>query len=316
MTSGSRRPALRVYGPTEQRNPASVDIDVMPTEQMLRVINAEDQRVAPAVEQALPALAKAVERAVEVLSRGGRLHYFGAGTSGRIASMDAAELAPTFALESGRVVAHHAGGAGALETAAEDVEDDAESGRAEAAVVTAADCVIGLTASGRTPYVAGAIEQAHNVGAATVLVSSNPDAEIAAQADIHICVDTGPEVLAGSTRMKAGTAQKLVLNSFSTAVMVRLGRTYSNLMTSMVAKNAKLSGRMVAILEEASGRDHDTCARALGETGGDVRVALVRLLAGVEVDAARAALDQSAGVVRAALAHLDATSDGNLRKDS
>lgn len=316
MTTAPRRRALRVYGPTEQRNADTVDLDLMPTERMLKVINAEDQRVAPAVEHALPALAEAVDLAVGVLRGGGNLHYFGAGTSGRIAAMDAAELAPTFALEPGRVVAHHAGGAGALDTALEDVEDDADSGRAEAGAVTDVDCVVGLTASGRTPYVAGAIEQARAVGAATVLVSSNPAAEIAAHVDIHICVETGPEVLAGSTRMKAGTAQKLVLNSFSTAVMVRLGRTYSNLMTSMVAKNAKLGGRLVAILEEASGQDHDTCARTLAEADGDVRVALVRLLTGADVDAARAALDQSDGIVRVALAHLDAISYGNLRKDS
>jgi N-acetylmuramic acid 6-phosphate etherase len=316
MSAAPRRPALRVYGPTEQRNPATVDLDLMTTQRMLQAINAEDRLVAPAVERALPELAEAVDLAVGVLRGGGNLHYFGAGTSGRIASMDAAELGPTFAFERGRVIAHHAGGAEALDTALEDVEDDADSGRAEAATVTDADCVIGLTASGRTPYVAGAVEQARAVGAATVLVSSNPDAEIAPDVDIHICVETGPEAVAGSTRMKAGTAQKLVLNSFSTAVMVRLGRTYSNLMTSMVAKNAKLGGRLVAILEEASGRDHDTCARALEETEGDVRVALVRLLTGVDVQAASAALDRADGVVRAALAHLDATSNGNLRKDS
>lgn len=316
MTADSRsRPkTLRVEAPTEQRNPTTVDFDLLPTIELLRVINAEDQRVAPAVEHALPELARAVDIAVDVLHAGGVIHYFGAGTSGRVASMDAAELAPTFALEQGRVVAHHAGGAGAMETAVEDVEDDAGSGRTEAAVVTDADCVIGLTASGRTPYVAGALAQARGAGAATILVSSNPDAEIAPDVDVHVCTDTGPEVLAGSTRMKAGTAQKLVLNAFSTAVMVRIGRTYSNLMTSMVAKNAKLGGRMVTILTEASGSDPDTCARALAEAGNDLRVALVRLLTGADVDRAGAALGQAHGVVRTALQLLDGTPDGNLRE--
>jgi len=304
---------LQVDAPTERRNPDTVDLDLMPTRQLLAVINAEDQRVAPAVEHALPELAAAVDAAVEVVRGGGTVHYFGAGTSGRVASMDAAELAPTFALEPGRVVAHHAGGADALETALEDVEDDADSGRAEAAEVSAVDLVVGLTASGRTPYVAGALARARDAGAVTVLVSSNPEAEIAPLVDIHVCVDTGPEVLAGSTRMKAGTAQKLVLNAFSTAVMVRLGRTYSNLMTSMVAKNAKLGGRMVTILSEASGSDLDTCARVLDEADGDLRVALVGLLAGTDAERARSALDQSGGVVRSALARLEGSSDG---KDS
>src|SRR5262245_37986461 len=297
---------MRVEAPTEQRNEDTVDLDLLPTPALLRLINDEDHRVAPAVERALPALARAVDIAVDVLRRGGSVHYFGAGTSGRIATLDAAELAPTFNLEPGRVVAHHAGGAGALDAALEDVEDDVESGGADADELGPGDCALGLTASGRTPYVAGALGRARAVGAATILVSANPGAEGAALADVHVCVDTGPEVLAGSTRMKAGTAQKLVLNAFSTAVMVRLGRTYSNLMTSVVAKNAKLSGRMVTILSDASGRDPKTCARVLAEADDNLQLALVQLLADVDRESAHQALHDADGVVRAALGLLDA----------
>jgi N-acetylmuramic acid 6-phosphate etherase len=305
--TGREREAVRVDAPTEQRNEATVGLDLLPTAEVLRLINAEDQRVAPAVERALPELTAAVDIAVEVLRRGGAVHYFGAGTSGRIATMDAAELAPTFDLEPGRVVAHQAGGTSALGAAMEDVEDDTGAGRAEADTLTAADCAVGLSASGRTPYVAGALGRARERGAATVLVSANPRAEIATLADVHVCVETGPEVLAGSTRMKAGTAQKLVLNAFSTAVMVRLGRTYSNLMTSVVAKNAKLTGRMVTILAEASGHDPRTCQRVLAESGNDLKLALVRLLADVDGDRAARALEQAGGGVRAALSLLDRT---------
>ncbi len=301
-SNGTRLP---VVAPTEQRDVAGSDLDLLPTLDLLRRINAEDAVVPSAVEQALPELARVVDLAVAALQAGRNVHYFGAGTSGRMAAMDAAELVPTFDLEPGRVVAHPAGGMQALDAAVEGVEDDAASGRAAADGLVAGDVALGLAASGRTPYVAGALEQARSVGASTVLVSANPAAELADLADIHVCVETGPEVLTGSTRMKAGTAQKLVLTAFSTAVMVRLGRTYSNLMTSVVAKNEKLHGRMLAILAEATGVDLDGCARALEEADGDLKVALVGLLGEVEQPRARAALAASGGVVRVALQSLD-----------
>jgi N-acetylmuramic acid 6-phosphate etherase len=294
-----------VEAPTERRHPGTRDLDLLPTLDLLRVINHDDALVAPAVEAALPAVAAAVDLAVAALAAGGSVHYFGAGTSGRVAAMDAAELPPTYGLAPGRVVAHHAGGADALEAALENVEDDLGSGAADAGALREGDVAVGLTASGRTPYVAGALAEARRLGAHTVLVSANPEAEIAAVAGVHICVETGPEVLAGSTRMKAGTAQKLVLNAFSTATMVRLGHTYSNLMTNVVAKNAKLHGRMVAILAEASGRDLDTCGRVLRECDGDLKLALVRLLGNVDAARAQAALDTAGGIIRAALRHLD-----------
>ena len=300
---------LPVGAPTEQRNPATTDLDVVSTPELLARIQAEDATVPAAVARARPALAEAVDAAVRALRGGGAVHYFGAGTSGRLAAMDAAELVPTFGLEPGRVVAHLAGGSDAFAAALEGVEDDEAASRAIAETLTAADVAIGLAASGRTPYVAGALAGARAVGATTVLVSANPRAALADLADIHVCVRTGPEVLTGSTRMKAGTAQKLVLTAFSTAVMVRLGRTYSNLMTHVVAKNEKLHGRTLAILQEATGADLDGCSRALHDSGGDLRVALVALLARVDQEQARTALSAGDGVVRTALQHLDAAAE-------
>lgn len=293
-----------VEAPTEHRHPGSADLDLLPTRDLLRLINDEDATVAPAVAAALPQLERAVDLAVDALRAGGSVHYFGAGTSGRVAAMDAAELPPTFGVTPERVVAHHAGGDAALGTALENVEDDEATGAGDAEVLAPGDLAVGLTASGRTPYVAGALGEARRRGVPTVLVSANPGASIATVADVHVCADTGPEVLTGSTRMKAGTAQKLVLNAFSTAVMVRLGHTYSNLMTGVVAKNAKLRGRMVGILAQATGDDLDTCAAVLADSGHDLRLALVRLLGDVDADTARTALAAGDGVVRAALDHL------------
>ncbi len=304
---------LRVPAPTERRNLAHADLDLLPTLELLQRINDEDAAVPAAVGRALPELARAVDLAVTALGSGGSVHYFGAGTSARMAAMDAAELLPTFDLEAGRVVAHPAGGVGALEAALEGVEDDETSGRDEAASLRAGDLAVGLAASGRTPYVAGALSAARAAGAGTVLVSADPDAEIAQFADVHVCVETGPEVLTGSTRMKAGTAQKLVLNAFSTATMVRLGRTYSNLMTSVVANNLKLHVRRVAILVEATGADPDSCISVLNDSQGDLKLALVRLLGQVDRQQAQAALDASDGVVRAALRSLDGTAAGGSR---
>ena len=297
------RPAP-VEAPTELRHPGSDDLDLLPTLELLHLINREDATVAPAVAATLPQLERAVDLGVEAVRGGGTIHYFGAGTSGRVAAMDAAELPPTFGVDPTQVVAHHAGGAAALDTAIENVEDDEATGAHDADVLASGDLAVGLTASGRTPYVAGALAEARRRGVPTVLVSANPGASIAPLADVHVCPDTGPEVLTGSTRMKAGTAQKLVLNAFSTAVMVRLGHTYSNLMTGVVAKNAKLRGRMVGILAQATGCDLDTCADVLADAGGDLRLALVRLLGDVDDATARAALESGDGVVRAALASL------------
>lgn len=289
-----------VLAPTEERNPRTVDIDLRSTLDVLRLINDEDALVAGAVRAVLPTLAEAADLAVEALRAKHRVHYFGAGTSGRIAVLDAAELIPTYDIPPDLVVAHHAGGLAALARSSEGVEDDVELGAGDAAAVQAGDVAIGLTASGRTPYVTGALREAQRRGASTVLISANPNAELGVEVDIHVGVDTGPEAIAGSTRMKAGTAQKLLLNAFSTALMVRLERTYSNLMVAVAATNDKLRGRVVRILVEATGRDPQACADVLEQADGDVRVALVALLTDVPVSqAGKALVDVGGGVRRA-----------------
>jgi N-acetylmuramic acid 6-phosphate etherase len=287
--------------PTEARNPRTLDLDLLPTLDVLRLINAEDERVPAAVAEVLPLVARATDLAVEALRGTGRIHYFGAGTSGRLAVIDAAELPPTYGIDPGRVVAHHAGGSSALSRAIEDVEDDAALGMHDAADVSAKDLTVGISASGRTPYVVGALGVAAAAGAATVLISSNPRAPFGAEVDVHIGIDTGPEVVTGSTRMKAGTATKLVLNSISTTAMVRLGYTYSNLMVSVNALNSKLRSRLVKILTEATGAPAEDCADALIKAGGDTRTALLMLLCGVSPEQAVAAMSESGGAVRQAM---------------
>jgi N-acetylmuramic acid 6-phosphate etherase len=292
----------RASSRTEQRNPRTADIDIVPTEEMLRLLNAEDATVAGAVAKALPVLAKVVDKVVECLRAGGQVHYFGAGTSGRMAVLDAAEVVPTFGLDPGVFIAHHAGGERALGTAIEDAEDDASLGADDARSVTGADIAVGITASGRTPYVAGALTTARLAGAVTVLVSSNPAAPLAGLADYVVVADTGPEAIAGSTRLKAATATKLLLNALSTAAMVHLGRTYSNLMVSLSGTNAKLRGRQITILMEATSADETACRAQLALCGGDLRLALLCLLSGLEPEAATKALAGADGSIRGALA--------------
>lgn len=293
--------APRAVPRTEQRNPRTTGIDTVSAEDVLRLLNAEDATVPGAVASALPVLALVVDKVVDCVRAGGRVHYFGAGTSGRMAVLDAAEVVPTFGLE-GVFIAHHAGGSQALGTAVEDAEDDTGLGAKDAGSVTAADVAVGITASGRTPYVAGALGVARLAGAVTVLISSNPIAPLAGLADYLVVADTGPEAIAGSTRLKAATAQKLLLNALSTAAMVRLGRTFSNLMVSLSGANAKLRARQLRILAEASGADEATCRSQLALCGGDLRLALLCLLSGLEPDAAAKALGAAGGSVRAALA--------------
>jgi N-acetylmuramic acid 6-phosphate etherase len=297
---------VKVSAPTEERHPGSTSIDSASTLEVLRLLNDEDATVPRAVARLLPELAVVVDRAVEAIRAGGRVHYFGAGTSGRLAVLDAAELLPTFNAPDGMFVAHHAGGERALLRAVENVEDDEDAGRTAADSVAAGDVVIGLTASGRTPFVGGALQRARELGAVTALVTSNPHPGLAAHADHVLVADTGPEVLTGSTRLKAGTAQKLVLNSFSTAVMIRLGRTWSNLMVDLVATNAKLRGRVVRILQEATGADEATARAALELAGGELKPALLSLLAGIDTDTARNAVADHDGSVAEALAAVQA----------
>ncbi|SCL12942.1 N-acetylmuramic acid 6-phosphate etherase [Micromonospora inyonensis] len=299
------RPVVRVGAPTERRNPLSADLDLMPTRDMLTVINEADRRAPAAVAEVLDEIAAAVDLAVTALRTGRRVHYFGAGTSGRLGALDAVELIPTFNSPRHWFCAHLAGGQDAMWQAVEDAEDNHRLGSAEATeCVAAGDVVVGLAASGRTPYVLGALAASRARQAATVLLCANPDADAARDVDVFIGVDTGPEVVTGSTRMKAGTAQKLVLNAFSTAVMVRLGRVYSNLMIDVVATNAKLRGRMITILVEATGCSEELCRQALNAADGDLKTALVSLVSGADVTKARAALARSGDQVRGAIALL------------
>lgn len=291
-----------LLSPTEQRLEASAGLDALASVDVLRLLNEQDRVAVDAVAAILPQLADVVDLAAERFRRGGTVHYFGAGTSGRLGVLDAAELLPTFNLEPGRVVAHIAGGAEAIVNAVEDAEDSEAEGRAAAEGIGPDDVAIGLAASGNTPYVGGALAAAREAGAYTVLASSNPYASLAPLADTNIVLETGPEVLTGSTRLKAATAEKLVLNGFSTALMVAVGRTWSNLMVSVVATNDKLRHRTVRILQEAAGLDPDAARELLVASDGQLKTAIVAALADTEVARARELLADNAGSVRDALA--------------
>lgn len=308
------QPGVRVESPTEQVNPRTTDIDVVPTLELVRLLNDEDRTVAGAVTAVLPALADLVDEAFARISAGGQVHYFGAGTSGRLGVLDAAELMPTFGVPEGLVTAHQAGGPAAFLSAAEDAED-AEDGD-DATELGPHDLVIGLAASGRTPYVGAALTAGRRAGAATALVTSNPDAPLAELADHLIVTRTGQEAITGSTRLKAGTAQKLVLNTFSTALMVRLGRVYSNLMVDMQPTNAKLRGRSVELLIQATGADPTECATALDRCGA-LKTALLHLLvaqtgAAATPERCQEALAESNGRMRPALTRI--ASDSHPRR--
>jgi N-acetylmuramic acid 6-phosphate etherase len=302
----------RVDSPTEDRNPATVGIDRLSTMDVLRLLAAEDATVPAAVAAALPELARAVDLVVDALRANGRVHVVGAGTSGRLAALDADELGPTYGLDPGRWTAHVAVFAGALDgglDGAADGEDDAAAGAAVGQLAGAGDVLVAVTASGRTPYAIAALREARARGAATVLLTGNPAAAMGSEVDVHVAVYTGPEAIAGSTRMKAGTAQKLALNALSTAAMVRSGRTWSNLMVGATATNTKLRGRVADAVAEATGEPAEVCARAVADAGGDGRVALLTLLSGQPAAAVRAALATTDGHLRKALAVLAAPPD-------
>lgn len=279
------------------------DIDLLATRELVELMNDEDELVAPAVRQASAQIAAMIDAVVNRLELGGRLLYVGAGSSGAIAALDAAECETTFSLPPGRVAAIVAG-AGLGSAAERDAaEDDAEAGAQDVAdaAVTAADAVLGISASGRTPYVVGAIEASAAAGALTGAVVSAPDSPLASVVDHEIVVVVGPEFLAGSTRLKAGTGQKLVLNTISTVSMVRAGKTFGNLMVDVRATNDKLRARVRRIVELATGASPDEVDAALDASGGEAKVAIVALLAEVDADTARSRLDAADGRIRAAL---------------
>ena len=269
----------------------------------MQIINREDAAVAAAVEAVIPRIADAVDAIAERFAAGGRLFYVGAGSSGRLAVLDAAELPPTYGLEPGRVIALIAGGSDALVRSVEGAEDD-ELGAIKELTrfgLTSADCVIGIAASGRTPYVAGALRFARGKGAWTAAVTTNPDALLAQFADIVIVPVVGPEVITGSTRMKSGTAQKLVLNMISTALMVRMGCVLGNRMVNVQLTNEKLRDRAERIVAEVAGVDRGMASQSL-KKAGDVRIAVLMTAAHLELEEAKALLNANRGVLRAALA--------------
>lgn len=288
---------------TEQRNPASTDLDLLDTLQLVTLINDQDARVAPAVQQELPAIARAIDAIAERMRRGGRLLYVGAGTSGRLGVLDAAECPPTFNSPPELVVGLIAGGDHALRHSVESVEDQPDAG-ADALReqdVGPGDAVVGIAASGRTPFVLGAIDFANEIGALTIGLCNTPNAALTSIVDIAIVPVVGPEVLTGSTRMKAGTAQKMVLNMLSTGIMVKLGKTYGNLMVDVQPTNAKLRRRAVGIVSDATGISTAEAEVALAETQGNVKAAIVARLLGIPASDAVRRLGAASGVVRKAL---------------
>jgi N-acetylmuramic acid 6-phosphate etherase len=288
---------------TEGINPASTGIDTLTPLEIARLMNQADAGVAGAVARQLPQIAQAIAAIAARLAAGGRLIYLGAGTSGRLGVLDAAECPPTFSTPPGLVVGWIAGGPGALTTSIEGAEDDPERGRADARHLQLGpgDALVGIAASGRTPYVRGALQYAQEVGALTVALACNADPVIGQHADITIAVETGPEVISGSTRLKAGTAQKMVLNMLSTGTMVLLGKTYGNLMVDVQPTNAKLRRRAVRIVETATGLATPEAARLLAACGDETKTAIVAALAGVPPEEARVRLARAGGVVRQAL---------------
>jgi N-acetylmuramic acid 6-phosphate etherase len=289
--------------PTEAVNRRTRDLDLRPVLEQARLMNLEDRRVPRAVAATLPQVAEAVARIADALRRGGRLIYVGAGTSGRLAVLDAAECPPTFGTVPAQVQAVIAGGPPALLHAVEGAEDDALAGAREmdARSVGPQDAVVGIAASGETPFVLGAVRRARERGAATIAVACAPASPLEAACDLAIVPLTGAEVIAGSTRLKAGTAQKLVLNMLSTLAMVQLGKVYGNLMVDLQATNAKLRRRAVRIVAAAARADEAAAQDALGRAGGSVPVAIVMLACGVGAEEARAHLARAGGSVRKAL---------------
>ena len=267
---------------TERRNPATTHIDRADTATMLRMMQEANRRSVEAVEEALDAVGAAVDAAAAALARGGRLIYAGAGTSGRLAVQDAAECPPTFGVSSGTVVAIIAGGREAVFHAVEQVEDSAEAGRADIAALnlSPADFVVGVSASGNAPYVAAALAAAREAGCRTAAISSNRACRLAEVADIFVFTDTGPEVIAGSTRLKAGNAQKMVLNMISTCAMVKTGKVYENLMVNLRPTNAKLRRRMAGIVRDIAGVGEDDARMALEANGFDIRAAVAAVRGG------------------------------------
>ncbi len=287
---------------TEQPNPASANIDELPTSEMLGVINSADKAIAPAVEAQIPQIARAVDAVAERIHAGGRLFYVGAGTSGRLGVLDASECPPTYQVPPDLVQGVIAGGDCALRNSVERAEDDPEQGRLdlEERGFCQGDALVGIAASGRTPYVLGALEFARSLGALTIGLSCAPGSQVSSACDIAITPAPGPEVITGSTRMRAGTATKLVLNMLSTGVMIRLGYVYGNLMVNVQPSNEKLTDRARRIIADIAEVSYEDASKLLDESGS-VRVAILMHKRKLSRDAARTTLEQAGGNLRKAL---------------
>src|SRR6266404_2359495 len=303
MPSQSRKHGRTERRGTEQRNAASKNLDRMTAVEIVRLMNREDGMVAIAVGKEIPAIAQAVDTIVGGIRKGGRLIYVGAGSSGRIGVLDAAECPPTFGTSAKLVVAVISGGRRAITQAVEGAEDSERNGARDLRAIrlTRKDVVVGIAASGTTPYVVGALRYARGIGAMTVAVTSNLRMPVGRVAKIVIAPEVGPEVLTGSTRLKAGTSQKMVLNMLSTAVMARLGHVYENLMIDMMLTNEKLEDRALRILVAASGKSVSAAEHALRAAGHDLRVGLMMLKRGVEAREAKRLIAQAGGNLRGAL---------------
>jgi N-acetylmuramic acid 6-phosphate etherase len=288
---------------TEQRNPDSMDLDRLPTEAALRLINAQDKLVPLAVEREIPYIAEAVDLIVHALKNNGRLLYFGAGTSGRLGAVDAAECPPTFGTDPSVVRGIIAGGAEAMFKSKEGAEDDTEQAThdIDEQHVTARDVVCGIAASRRTPYVVSAVARAREIGAKTIYITTNPRSEFDIEVDVAICPEVGPEVLMGSTRMKSGTAQKLVLNMLTTAAMVKLGKVYENMMVDLQLTNRKLVERAKRIVALATGISYERASLILEQSGGHVKTAIMMAATGVTAGEAEKRVALTGGTVRGAI---------------
>ena len=288
---------------TEQRNPKSFKIDTLSTLEILKLINSEDRKPVLAVQKELPEIARAVEIVVTTFQKGGRLFYLGAGTSGRLGVLDAAECPPTFGTDPKQIRGIIAGGYGTLIRSKEGVEDNFKAGEQDLKKVKLSkrDVVIGIAASKRTPYVLGALQYAQRAGSQTVFIYCNPNFQTRFKADLEICPKVGPEVITGSTRMKAGTAQKMVLNLISTASMIKLGKVYQNLMVDLQATSQKLVERSKRTIMLVTGVSYKTAEKYLREAGGHVKTALVMILANCGKKEAQSRLKQAGGFVRKAL---------------
>ncbi len=288
---------------TEERNPATTHIDELSTLDMLRTINEEDKKVALAVEKILPVIAKAVDMITDRLANGGRLFYLGAGTSGRLGILDASECPPTYGVEPGLVQGLIAGGTPAIFKAQEGAEDNPELACKDLASqeFTATDVLVGIAASGRTPYVCGGLQYARRLGAATIALACSPEPAIGEFADITLIPVTGAEVVTGSTRMKAGTAQKMVLNMLSTGTMIKLGKVYGNLMVDVQTTNKKLEERARRIVMEATGCNREESIAALNEARGNAKLAVYIQLTGADFATGQSALAKAKGHLAAAL---------------